>query len=129
MKKFCGVKKTYEKCAVCVHAHTKLPCNPCQYLEKPDQLKTVTYYDFFCFHDKQYAIDLDKLKETYKQFQAVLHPDKFTQALANDLQESSNVVSSFCSNAYATLSNDILRAQYLLKIAYNVNSLEEGSLE
>ena len=28
-----------------------------------------------------------------------------------------------------TLSNDILRAQYLLKVAYNVDSLEESSLD
>lgn len=34
-------------------------------------------------------------------------------------------MSAYCSQAFSTLSNDILRAQYLLKVQYNVDALDE----
>ena len=81
MKKLCSIKKPPgEKCAVCVHAHTKLPCNPCKYLENPDSLNSINYFDFFCLHDKHFQIDFQSLKDTYMRYQSVLHPDKFTLA-------------------------------------------------
>ena len=111
MKKLCGLKKSHslEKCAVCVHSHNKLPCDPCKYLRYPETLNSTDYYDFFCFHQKHFNIDYQQLKATYMQFQSVLHPDKFSKG-DSCLLESSNVVSSYCSNAYTVLTNDILRA-------------------
>ena len=60
----------------------------------------------------------------------MLHPDKFSIAKEeSDLPKNATFVSSFCSNAYKILQNDITRAQYILKSEHNIESLEEGERE
>ena len=45
------------------------------------------------------------------------------------MQENANLVSAYCSDAYKTLTGDVTRAQYLLKVKYNIDSLVEGERE
>jgi hypothetical protein len=62
-----------------VHKHSKLACNPCQYLEDISQLTRVNYFQFFCL-EPRYDIDPRELSTQFKQYQRFIHPDKFEQA-------------------------------------------------
>lgn len=47
-------------CTTCVHQHSKLACNPCQYLEDISALKRVNYFQFFCM-EPRFDIDYQAL--------------------------------------------------------------------
>lgn len=39
-------------CTTCVHQHSKIGCNPCQYLEDPQALRQINYFQFFCIEPR-----------------------------------------------------------------------------
>mmetsp|Transcript_14911 Transcript_14911/g.10814 ORF Transcript_14911/g.10814 Transcript_14911/m.10814 type:complete len:99 (+) Transcript_14911:193-489(+) len=91
-----------------------IDCNPCQYLKDPATVQTLNYFEFFCM-EPSFDVDFRKLNLQYKEFQKLLHPDKFN--LASELmKENSNTLSSYANNAYYTLINDLERSIYILKL-------------
>ncbi len=65
------------------------------------------FFDFFLLPTK-FSIDLSELEKKYFEFQHRFHPDKSS---AEDLSHSITI-----NEAYKTLSDDFLRACYLLKL-------------
>ena len=63
----------------------------------------LNYFDFFCLPHK-YLLDKQLLTQQYKEYQKVLHPDKYHNTA---LQDGSNQVSAFTGAAYFTLMDDI----------------------
>ena len=85
-----------DMCKICYFPHKVIGSDPCQFLLNPDGLSSTNFFDFYML-PKQFEIDLNLLQNTYKQYQAVLHPDKFSLA-SDDLQNSSTILSSYASN-------------------------------
>ena len=114
-------------CQICPksNAHQIIGANPCQYIITPAP-RELSYFTYFCLRPI-YRIDKLLLTDTYKQYQKVLHPDKF--ARESLLVEGATTASAYTSNAYKTLMNDIDRAQYLLKTEYGVDSFDESVRE
>ena len=71
-------------------------------------LKTKNYFQIFNL-PQNYHINKEKLNKTYKLLQFHFHPDK-------SKQKDSIECSSLISTAYKTLSDDISRIKYILKI-------------
>lgn len=64
---------------------------------------------------RQYRIDADALAAAYRTLQASVHPDRHAQA--DDAQRRLALQASARVNeAYATLQDRVLRAQYLLRL-------------
>jgi Fe-S protein assembly co-chaperone HscB len=59
---------------------------------------------------RRYTLNLSSLKEKYREYQMILHPDKLV-AKGHDPQDYSKVLSA----AYTTLLNDVTRAQHIVK--------------
>lgn len=60
-----------------------------------------------------YKIDARKLKDTYRQLQRLLHPDRFAQKSREEQQYSAEQ-SALVNRAYNTLQNPYSRGMYLL---------------
>jgi hypothetical protein len=105
-------------CTSCVHSHTKLACNPCQYLEDPDSLYKINYYQFFCLGEPHFDVNLKALNQQFKQYQKFIHPDKFEMVPTGkeQMKDRAHQISSFANNAYQILNNEIERAEYLMKL-------------
>ena len=129
MRTFSSPGQGAKECTICVFKHLQLPCNPCQYLLQPEKLSSTNYFDFFCLHSNRdhFPIDHSLLQQTYKKYQQVLHPDRFSSDQA--LLDTATQVSSFCSNAYRTLQDDVSRAKYMLKEEHGIEALTEGERE
>jgi len=105
-------------CTSCVHSHKKLACNPCQYLEDPDSLQKINYYQFFCLGEPHFDVNLKALNQQFKQYQRFIHPDKFEMVPTGkeQMKDRAHQISSFANNAYQILNNEIERAEYLMKL-------------
>ena len=59
-----------EKCKICVFTHDKLPCDPCQFLLRPEELSSTNFFDFFCLGETRgrFLIDRLSLEQTYKAY-------------------------------------------------------------
>ncbi|KAL5477511.1 hypothetical protein EMCRGX_G024321 [Ephydatia muelleri] len=62
-----------------------------------------------------YKIDVRKLKDTYRQLQRLLHPDRFAQKSKEEQQYSAEQ-SALVNRAYSTLQNPYSRGIYLLRL-------------
>ena len=105
-------------CTSCVHSHKKLACNPCQYLEDPDSLQKINYYQFFFLGEPHFDVNLKALNQQFKQYQRFIHPDKFEMVPTGkeQMKDRAHQISSFANNAYQILNNEIERAEYLMKL-------------
>ncbi|CAG9322643.1 HSCB [Blepharisma stoltei] len=100
------------KCkALMKHPHyCKLFCPLC-YDEAQAVLEAgVNYYKLYIM-EQSYLIDKEDLHKKYKLFQKVLHPDVLR---SNGITNPN--YSKFLSEAYQTLSCDVQRGKYLLKL-------------
>ena len=73
--------------------------------------------DYFQLFDLpvQFALDVGRLGERFRQLQRELHPDRFASASAHE-QRVAVQYSAFVNQAYATLSHALPRALYLLQL-------------
>ena len=112
---------------MCPQVHPVVGSDPCKYLLlPPEATKQLNYFDYFCFpHD--YLLSKQDLSQTYKNYQRVLHPDKFSSSAP--LLDEATRMSSFTSSVYQVLMDDILRAEYLLRTDYNIVSMDESKRE
>jgi len=69
-------------------------------------------------------LDLDELQQNYRTLQKKLHPDRFHRKSEKEKSFSRDQSASL-NNAFKVLSNDLLRAQYLLSLN-GVDVLAEG---
>jgi len=74
--------------------------------------------------EPRYDIDMKTLNQQFKQYQRFIHPDKFEMAQGG-IKDRAHELSSFANAAYYTLSNQIERAEYLLRLKKGLNSEQE----
>jgi molecular chaperone HscB len=72
------------------------------------------YFELFGFEAK-FDVDTELLKQRYREFQKLTHPDKFVNS-----SESQRITAlrqaGYINDAYQTLLSSIARAKYLLKL-------------
>ncbi|MFT5164243.1 MAG: molecular chaperone HscB [Alteromonadaceae bacterium] len=77
-----------------------------------ESAKTVNYFELFNL-PFQFEVKLAGVSDTYRELQRVVHPDKFANAGEHEqliaVQKSAQV-----NDAFQTLKNPLLRAQYML---------------
>jgi molecular chaperone HscB len=105
--------------------NNKVICGVCTTVRKPlEYIKDKDYFSIFSLASN-YRIDKSFLNKQYKDLQKLVHPDKFSTSSEGEVKEAQDC-SAYISNAYKILSNDIERANYLLKIK-GYQTIEEGS--
>lgn len=65
--------------------------------------------------EKQHQIDLNDLTTTFRQFQSLIHPDKFSGKSEQE-QTLSSEWSSLINKAYKVLQTPLERGEYLLSL-------------
>ncbi|PKH03171.1 Fe-S protein assembly co-chaperone HscB [Psychromonas sp. MB-3u-54] len=87
----------------------------------------MNYFDLFSL-PVIFPIDQARLSETYRELQKQTHPDKFVMKSDSErlraMQKSTEI-----NDAYQTLKNSCLRAQYLLLLAGLDIALEQKTLQ
>jgi len=87
----------------------------------------LNYFELFSL-PAQFSVNQSDLSSTYRELQKKYHPDKF--AMHSDAQRLSAMQKSTeVNDAYQTLKNSCLRAQYLLLIAGVDIALEQRTLQ
>jgi len=90
-------------------AEASLFCRFCNSLQQPRP----DYYRFFGF-DKRFNLDLGELERRFYSLSRQLHPDLFFRAMPRE-REYSLEATAILNDAYRTLRDPVLRAEYLLK--------------
>jgi len=85
----------------------------------------VNYFQIFGF-SAQFALDVNQLAEFYQTLQKKVHPDKFAHA-SNQDQMIAVKKSTLINDAYQTLKNPLMRAQYLLELRESEQPNEQAS--
>lgn len=87
----------------------------------------MNYFELFSI-PTDFSVDQKLLSETYRELQKQYHPDKFV--MSNDSQRLVAMQKSTeINDAYQTLKNGCLRAQYLLLLAGVDIALEQKTLQ
>lgn len=87
----------------------------------------MNYFELFCL-PAVFSVDKTRLSQTYRDLQKQYHPDKF--AMQDDrtrlqaMQKSTEI-----NDAFQTLKDSCLRAQYLLKLSGLDIELEQRTLQ
>lgn len=85
----------------------------------------MNYYQLFGL-DAKFNLDLTELSATYQALQKTVHPDRFAHASSQEqllaVQKSAEI-----NDAFQTLKQPILRAEYLLKLRGTELPLEQES--
>lgn len=127
------------KCAKCAgfvreRGAASFFCSSCSWPVDPGILRERNLYALFSL-DPTYAIDKQRLSQTYKQYQLVLHPDKHADKTPEEF-EIITANSSLVSTSYNTLLDDKKRARYLFDMKYGsemfreqINSTDQDQLE
>ncbi|ETW61675.1 Fe-S protein assembly co-chaperone HscB, variant 2 [Plasmodium falciparum CAMP/Malaysia] len=100
-------------------------CEVCKALFNIDIFRNFNIFELFNI-EVNYDIDKSHLKKKFNEIQNIYHPDKNAQNVEVD---EINEVSSYLNNAYKTLSNDVERALYLLKMEYNYMISEDECMD
>ncbi len=77
-------------------------------LNKPN----ITYFSLFDIPVK-YTLNIKELEYTYKEFQKIIHPDKYQEP---SVKIQSEVITRQINEAYSILKDDKKRAKYMLDI-------------
>lgn len=88
-------------------------CPKCNALRKLNT-KPPNYFDLFQI-DQKFSVDLQKLHVNFRNLQAVVHPDKYSNH-SHEEQKSSADWSSLLNKAYTTLQHPIKRGEYMLRV-------------
>ena len=87
----------------------------------------MNYFELFAI-PATFLVDQQRLSETYRELQKQYHPDKFVMSGDAErlvaMQKSTEI-----NDAYQTLKNNCLRAQYLLLLAGMDIALEQKTLQ
>jgi molecular chaperone HscB len=87
----------------------------------------VNYFELFSL-PVSFSIEQSQLSETYRELQQQYHPDKFVMQSDSErlvaMQKSTEI-----NDAYQTLKNTCLRAQYMLLLAGLDIALEQKTLQ
>lgn len=87
----------------------------------------MNYFQLFSLPQK-FSVDQTALSTTYRELQKQYHPDKFVMSADSErlamMQKSAEI-----NDAYQTLKNSCLRAQYLLLLAGVDIALEQRTLQ
>lgn len=87
----------------------------------------MNYFELFSL-PVEFSIDQALLSETYRELQKQAHPDKF--AMENDAQRLLAMQKSTeINDAYQTLKNSCLRAQYMLSLVGVEMAMEQKTLQ
>lgn len=62
-----------------------------------------------------YSLDIERLEDSYKELQSLVHPDRYAQA-ADAERRASMQWTTRVNEAYSTLKNPVQRAKYLLEL-------------
>ena len=76
---------------------------------------------------RRYDLDLAQLADQYRQLQAQVHPDRFTQADAAARRASMQLAAQ-ANDAYRTLKDPIQRGQYLLSLEQQQDTAHDGRM-
>lgn len=74
-----------------------------------------------------FTIPLPSLRQEFLQLQTVFHPDKFPAGTG--AHQKSLALSALLNSAYRTLSDPLLRAQYILNQQHGIDVLNEDNTE
>ncbi|CAJ0602793.1 unnamed protein product [Cylicocyclus nassatus] len=99
-------------CRDAVNCTEKFFCDHCHSIQPPPPSQNMFEYLGF---PVSFEIEDSELKKRFRELQATVHPDKFTQASKHE-REISDEHSRKLNESYKTLSEPFLRAKYLLKI-------------
>ena len=80
-------------------------------------------FSFYCL-PLQYQIDISSVTKLHRQYQTILHPDKFAQK-DDDFLEKSAQLSAYASTSLETLADPVERACSLLELVSEHRALEE----
>lgn len=87
----------------------------------------MNYFELFSL-PAQFSIDQTRLSATYRELQKQYHPDK--SAMLSDREKLAAMQKSTeINDAYQTLKNSCLRAQYLLRLAGHDLALEKKTFQ
>lgn len=86
-------------------------CETCQAVQPPGH---INHFERLGLH-ADFAIDVDGLERTYFELQRHLHPDRFAKKTAKEKSLSQQQAVSL-NEAFETLKDPLLRADYLLKV-------------
>ncbi|KAH8380532.1 hypothetical protein KR009_011210 [Drosophila setifemur] len=87
-------------------------CADCGHLQDVDA--GINYFDLLSFPAK-FTLEPQKLTQSFRQLQTLVHPDKFSNKTSRE-QTNSADWSSLINKAYKTLLTPIERGQYLLQM-------------
>jgi len=88
-------------------------CNMCKVVQPPT-CNQANFFEYFSC-PQSFVIDLEDLQAKYYALQRKLHPDKFHTKSEKEKLFSRDQSASL-NSAYKVLSNNLLRAQYLLQL-------------
>ncbi len=94
-------------------------------MNKPFTGVFVNYFQIFGFAS-QFELDVHKLADIYQTLQKKVHPDKFAHASSQE-QLVAVKKSTLINDAYQTLKNPLMRAQYLLELRESDQPNEQAS--
>ncbi|KAF5301094.1 hypothetical protein FQA39_LY10913 [Lamprigera yunnana] len=103
--------------------HTDLFCNQCNLLQQPPQ--TSNYFIILNIN-QSYDIDLKQMTKKFRELQALLHPDKFSNKSDKEKSISADY-SALVNKSYNTLQSPLKRAIHLLNL-YGVELAEDQKL-
>lgn len=108
-----------EKCADCCWScHKKLPSKDCDFFcGNCHKIQPPHCHNYFSLFDQAetYDIDQQKLDKLYKNYQRLVHPDKFYRS-SKEEKIFSDKVTTCVNEGYKTLSDPIKRGEYFLDI-------------
>ena len=86
-------------------------------------------YDYFTLFDiqQQYALDERALKQQYHRLLTQFHPDRFSNASAQEKRLAVQLT-GYINSAYDTLKSPVERARYLLKLQGEEVDLEHQTI-
>ncbi|KAJ6634528.1 Iron-sulfur cluster co-chaperone protein HscB [Pseudolycoriella hygida] len=87
-------------------------CSSCGSLREVND--NYNYFELFGITEK-FHVDQSELTKKFREYQSVLHPDKFGNKNETE-QNLSAAISSLVNKAYKALSTPIKRAEYILKL-------------
>lgn len=101
---------TEQGCWHCGHpSEASLFCQFCNHLLRP----TPDYYRFLDM-PRRLSVDADELQQRFYKMSRLVHPDKYTRGAAVEKQNSLEAT-AILNDAYRTLRDPVLRAEYVLK--------------
>jgi len=100
------------KCVSCDRSmDSPLFCAHCRTLYPADD---VSHFELFGL-EPSYDLDPEVIRRTYLNLARAIHPDRFPRA-AEEVERLSERVSARVNRAFQTLSDPVLRAEYLLEM-------------